>query len=83
MLGFFSNYNQLHYIVRNKGTDLASIRLNDPDYRNIGLIKETDEQAVIIATDKITNESWNNFDYNGVRMIICQDGKILKRYKRN
>ncbi|KKL06699.1 hypothetical protein LCGC14_2593410, partial [marine sediment metagenome] len=81
MLGFFSGYNKLHYVVRNKGDDLTKVRLEDPDFENIGLNKTPDEQAVIIATEKITNEDWKKFDYkNGVRMIICKDGKILKKY---
>lgn len=81
MLGFFSGYNKLHYIIRNKGEDFSNVRLNDPDYKNIGLIKAHDEQSVIIATEKITNEDWKEFDYNhGVKMIVCQDGKVLRKY---
>ena len=84
MLGFFSDYNKLNYIVRNKGEDFSNVKINDSDYKSIGLIKEPDEQAVIIATEKITNEQWNEFNYNhGVRMIICKDGAISKKYSRD
>jgi len=81
MLGFFSGYNKLHYIVRNKGDDFVNVDFKDLDYNNIGLTKEPDEQAIIIATEEITNEDWKKFDYNnGVRMIICKDGIISRKY---
>ena len=80
MLGFFSGYNKLHYIKRKKGEDYSNVRLNDPDYENIGLAKASDEQAVIIATEKITNEDWKEFDYShGTKMIVCQGGKLLRK----
>ena len=81
MLGFFSEYNKLHYVVRNMGDDFSDIILKDQDYQNVGLKKAHDEQSVIIATEKITNEDWKEFDYNhGVKMIVCKDGKILRKY---
>jgi len=81
MLGFFSGYNKLHYITRKKGEDYSKVKLNDLDYENIGLTKAYDEQAVIIATEKITNEDWKEFDYDhGIKMIVCQNGKLLRKY---
>lgn len=81
LLGFFSGHNKLNYVVRNKESNFSNIELNDSHYKNVGLVKARDEQAVIIATEKITNEDWTEFNYNGgARMIICKDGDIIKNY---
>jgi glutamine amidotransferase len=80
LIAFRKGTNQLYWLKREGEKDYSSVVYKDIDFEKIDirLTKVSDEKAILIATEEITNESWQKFDNN--QLMILENGQIIRNY---
>lgn len=79
LMAFHSGYNHLHYVFRDgRSIGSSNIQHKDRDFQSIGPYKDSDEKAVVVATEELTQgENWISFSRG--EFLVFKDGELVFR----